>query len=138
MGVACHSSNLALQFAIARGIDVGERRSYCHERLRVGDPARGSKNAQKFVTFAPDAAEHPHFLQNHGPGDGRKEKKKKQNAAGDPAGLGEDISNIGSKNRGEQKNGVPLSEKKMICDRETVNIFLGLRNVAHASRARNQ
>ena len=25
----------------------------------------------------------------------------------------------------------------MICDRETVNIFLGLRNVAHASTARN-
>ncbi len=25
----------------------------------------------------------------------------------------------------------------MICDRETVNIFLDLRNVAHASRARN-
>jgi hypothetical protein len=77
-------------------------------------------------------------LQNHGPGDDRKEKQKQKNAAGDPASLGEDISNIGSKNRGEQKNGVPLSEKKMICDRETVNIFLGLRNVAHASRARNQ
>jgi hypothetical protein len=51
-------------------------------------------------------------LQNHGPGDDRKEKQKQQNAAGDPAGLGEDISNIGSKNRSEQKNDVPLSEKK--------------------------
>jgi hypothetical protein len=51
-------------------------------------------------------------LQNHGPGDDRKEKQKQKNAAGDHASLGEDISNIGSKNRGEQKNGVPLSEKK--------------------------
>jgi len=26
----------------------------------------------------------------------------------------------------------------MNCDRDAVNIFLGVRNVAHASRARNQ
>jgi len=51
-------------------------------------------------------------LQNHGPGNDRKEKKKQENAAGDPASLGEDISNIGQKNRCEQKNDVPLSDNK--------------------------
>jgi hypothetical protein len=51
-------------------------------------------------------------LQDHGPGDDGKEKKKQKNATGNPASLGEDISNIGQKNRSEQKNGEPLSEKK--------------------------
>jgi hypothetical protein len=52
-------------------------------------------------------------LQDHGPGNDRKEKKQQKNATGDPASLREDTSNVGSKNRGEQKNGVPLNENKL-------------------------
>jgi hypothetical protein len=107
-----YAADLALQFAIAGSVHVGERRSHGHERLGGSDAARGSKNAQELVALAPDAAEHPQFLQDHGPGDDGKEKKKQKNAAGNPASLGEDISNIGEKNRSEQRNGEPLSEKK--------------------------
>src|SRR2546430_5003092 len=46
MRVASDATDLALQFAIARGIDVGEGRSDGHERLRVGDAARDRKSTR--------------------------------------------------------------------------------------------
>jgi hypothetical protein len=51
-------------------------------------------------------------LKNHRPGNQRKQKQNEKNAAGDQAGLREDIPNIGLKNGGEQENVVPLSENK--------------------------
>jgi hypothetical protein len=78
--------------------------------LGVGYASRGAENAQKLVTLAADAAEHSQLLQNHGPGNDGKEKKKQKNAASDQAGLRKNVSEIGGKNRGERKNDVPLSE----------------------------
>jgi hypothetical protein len=71
MGIGRGAADLALQLAIARGIDVGERRADGYERLRVSDTARGSKNAQEFVALAPDAAEKAPLLENDGPGNNR-------------------------------------------------------------------
>src|SRR5216684_629959 len=112
MRIGRGAANLALELTIARGIDVGEGRAYGDERLRVGDATRGSKNAQEFVALAADAAEKAHLLENDGPGNNREQEQKQKDAAGDPASLRKDISNIGDKNRGEQKNDVPLSESK--------------------------
>jgi hypothetical protein len=68
-------------------------------------------------------------LENHGPGNDGKHQEKRQNSARDPAGLFENLEQIGGKNRCEQKNDVPLSENK---------ISLGLRNVAYAPSGCNQ
>lgn len=112
MGIAGPSTDLTLQFAIGRRINVGEGRTGGHERLRVGDTARGAENAQELIALAPDAAEHTPFLQNDGPGNDGKEEQQTENAASNQAGLREDISDVGDKNRGEQKNDVPLSESR--------------------------
>src|SRR6266403_656091 len=112
MRVAGDATDLALQFAIARGIDVGERRSDGHEGLRVRDSARGAKNTKKLVALPPDAAENPQLLQNHGPGNDGKEQQQQENNARNQASLLEDFKEIGDKNRGEQKNDVPLSENR--------------------------
>ena len=81
--------------------------------MRVRDAARGAEDAQEFVTLPPDAAEHPQLLQDHGPGNDGKEKQKQENDARNQAGLLENVKEIGDKNRGEQKNDVPLSEGKI-------------------------
>jgi hypothetical protein len=112
MRIGRGATDLALQLTIASGIDVGEGRADGYERLRVSDTARGSKNAQELVALAPDAAEEAPLLENDGPGNNREQEKKQKDAAGDPTSLRKDISNIGDKNRGEQKNDVPLSESK--------------------------
>ena len=87
MRIAGNAADLALQFAIARRINIGERRAAAGKGLRVCDATRGSKNTQELVTLATDAPEHPHFLQNHGPGNDGKEKQKQEDAARDPASL---------------------------------------------------
>jgi hypothetical protein len=112
MRIARGAADLALQFAVACGIDVGERRACGHECLRIRDATRRSENAQELVALPPDASEEAELLENHGPGNNGEQKKKQKNAAGDPASLREDVSDIGYKNRGEQKNDVPLSERK--------------------------
>jgi hypothetical protein len=51
-------------------------------------------------------------LENHGPGNDGEHEKEQQDAAGHPASLRENVSDIRGKDRREQKNDVPLSEKK--------------------------
>jgi hypothetical protein len=96
--------------------------------LRIGYAARGAEDAEKLVALPTHSAEEAQFLENHGPGNDGKHQEKRQNSARDPAGLFENLEQIGGKNRCEQKNDVPLSENK---------ISLGLRNVAYAPRGCN-
>jgi hypothetical protein len=97
--------------------------------LWVGNASGGAEDAEKLVALPADTAEEAQFLKNHAPGNDGKHQQKRQNATRDPAGLFENLEEIGGKYRCEQKNDEPLSENK---------ISLGLRNVAHALRARNQ
>src|SRR5258707_9302317 len=110
MRIARGAADLALKFAIARRIDRRKRGASACQGLRIRHASRSAKNAKELVALAPDSAEHSQLLENHGPGHDRKEKKKQENAAGDPAGLRKDISDVGCKNRSKQKNDVPLSE----------------------------
>src|SRR5437667_338312 len=70
----------------------------------------------------PDAAEHPQLLQDHGPGNDGKEKQKQENDARNQAGLLENVKEIGDKNRGEQKNDVPLSGNEIFSGRSKRSI----------------
>ena len=72
----------------------------------------GAAEAGEGVDDAPDGAEEAEFLENHGPGDDGEHQQKQQNAAGDPAGLRKNVSDIGDEKRGEQKNDIPLSERR--------------------------
>jgi hypothetical protein len=97
--------------------------------LRVRNASRGAENAKKLVALPANTAEDSQLLEDHGPRNDGKHQEQRQNSARDPAGLFENLEEIGGKNRCEQKNDVPLSENK---------ISLGLRNVAYAPRGCNQ
>jgi len=86
------ATNLTLQFAEAGGVDGSKRRARGGERLRIGDAARGSKDAQELIALAANASEHADLLEDHGPGDDGEEKKKGEHAARDHAGVGENAS----------------------------------------------
>jgi hypothetical protein len=43
-------------------------------------------------------------LKDHRPGNDGENSEQEQNATGDPARLSKDVTEIGDKNRGEQKN----------------------------------
>src|SRR6267142_2103319 len=129
MRIAGAAADLTLQLAIACRIDGRERGTCGRQRLRVRNAARGAEDAEKLVALPANTAEDSQLLENHGPGNDGKHKEKRQNSARDPAGLFENLEEIGDKYRCEQKNDLPLSENK---------ISLGLRNVAHAPRACNQ
>ena len=129
MRITGAAADLALQFAIACGVDRGKRRARGSQRLRVRNASRGAENAKKLVALPADATEDTQFLKNHRPGNNGKHQEKRQNSTRDPAGLFENLEEISGKNRCEQKNDVPLSENK---------ISLGLRNVAYAPRGCNQ
>src|SRR6266481_4065784 len=76
MWITGSRADLALQFAITGGVNVGERRTCGRKRLRIGHTARSPKNAQELVALPVDAAEQAEFLQNHSPrDDGKKEKQ---------------------------------------------------------------
>src|SRR5882757_9030566 len=112
MGIACGAAYLALKLAVARGVDGGKRGACVGKGLWIRDSTGGAKNAQKLIALAANASEHAELLQNHGPGNDREKEKKRKNAPRDPARLRKDISDIGYKNSGEQKNDVPLSESR--------------------------
>jgi hypothetical protein len=112
-----------------RGVDGGKRGACGSRGLRIGDAARGAKDAEKLVALPANSTEEEQLLENHRPGNDGKQQKKRQNSARDPAGLFENLEKIGGKNRCEQKNDLPLSENK---------ISLGLRNVAYAPRGCNK
>src|SRR6267143_2392852 len=129
MRISGAAPDLALQLAIACRVDRGKRRARGSQRLRIRHATSGAENAEKLVALPANTAEEPELLENHRPGNDGKHQEKRQNSARDPAGLFENLKEIGGKNRCEQKNDVPLSENK---------ISLGLRNVAYAPRACNQ
>ena len=72
--------------------------------MRISDALGGSKDAKKLVTLAANAAEEAELLEDHGPGNYGKNPEQEQNAAGDPARLSKNVTEIGDKNRSEQKN----------------------------------
>ena len=92
MRVCGLASDLTLQFAKTSGVDRGKRRASGRERLRIGDAARGAKDAQELVALSAKAAEHAHLLQNHRPGNNGEEKKQSQNSTCDPSGVRQDAS----------------------------------------------
>jgi len=122
-------ANLAQEFAIAGGIDGSKRRTCGSEGLRIGYALGGAKDAEELVALTANAAEHAKLLKDHGPGNDGKNCEQEQNAAGNPARLSKNVSEIGDKNGGEQKNGAtPQLE---------IN-FPDFRNVAHAYRVVKQ
>jgi hypothetical protein len=97
--------------------------------LRIGYALGGAKNAEELVALTADAAKQAELLKDHGPGNDGKNSQQEQNAAGNPARLSKNVSEISDKNRGEQKNGAtPQLE---------IN-FPDFRNVAHAYRVVKQ
>jgi len=79
MRVSVDATDLALQFAIARGIDVGERRSDVHEGLRVAMPRLAAENAQELVLFRRMRPNMPSFCKLMA----LKQRKKKSRAGDD-------------------------------------------------------
>jgi len=58
-------------------------------------PMNGAESVQKLIALAADAAKHTPFLEDHGPRNEGKEKKKRKNPARDHPGLLKNVSNIG-------------------------------------------
>jgi hypothetical protein len=72
--------------------------------LRISDTTRGAEDAQELIALPADTAEQTNLLKNHGPGNNGKKKKQSQNTARNPAGVGENASQIDQKNTSNQKN----------------------------------
>ena len=120
---------MAQKFAIARGIDGRKRRACGSKRLRVGYALGGAKDPEELIALTADTAEETELLKDHRPGDNGKYSEQEQNAAGDPARLSKNVTEISYKDGGEQKNGAtPQLE---------IN-FPDFRNVAHAHRVVKQ
>ena len=97
LGGARSVAHLALQFAVACGVDGSERGARCGESLRIGDTARGAEDAQEIIAFAADAPEESKLLKNHAPGDDRKQKKNRDDDARNPSGILENASEVDEK-----------------------------------------
>ncbi len=108
------AGELALEFAIAGGIDGGERRTRGDESLGIGDAFRGAEDFQELIAFAADAAEEAGLLEDQSPGDERENEKKGEDEAGNPAGLRENFKDVADKECGEQRNDVNPSRKAEI------------------------
>ena len=97
--------------------------------MRIGYALCGAKDAKELVALTADPAEEAELLKDHGPGNDGKNSEQEQNAAGDPARLSKNVTEISYKDGGEQKNGAtPQLE---------IN-FPDFRNVAHAHRVVKQ
>jgi citrate lyase alpha subunit len=94
--------------------------------LWIGHALGGAKDAEELVALTANAAKHPEFLKDHGPGDDREDCKQEQDAAGDPARLSKNVTEISDKNRSEQKNDATP---------QLVTKFSYFKNVTHAHRA---
>ena len=102
--------NLALQFTVAGGIDVGEGRAGGDESLRISDAFGGAKDSEELVALAGDASEEAKLLEDKRPRDEREEQKKAKNAASDPSGLLNDVEDVTDVERGQQENNVSSLE----------------------------
>ena len=97
--------------------------------MRIGYALCGAEDAKELVALPANASEEAELLKDHSPGDYGKYSEQEQNAAGDPARLSKNVSEISDKDRCEQKNGAtPQLE---------IN-FPDFRNVAHAHRVVKQ
>jgi hypothetical protein len=61
------AGDLGLEFAIAGGVDVGERRAGRDKSLRIGDALGGAEDFEELIALAANAAEEAGFLQNQRP-----------------------------------------------------------------------
>jgi hypothetical protein len=128
-GLRIASADLAQEFAIASRINRSKRRARGSKRLRVSYAFGGAKDPEELIALTADAAEEAELLKDHRPGDNGKYCEQEQNAAGNPARLSKNVTEISDKDRGEQKNGAtPQLE---------IN-FPYFTNVAHAHRVVKQ
>ena len=102
--------DLALQFTVAGGIDVGEGRAGRDESLRIGDAFGGAENSEELVALTSDTSEEAKLLKDKRPRDEREEQKKAKNAASDPSGLLNDVEDVTDVERGQQENNVSSLE----------------------------
>ena len=102
--------DLALQFAVAGSVDVGEGRAGGDESLRIGDAFGGAKDSEELVALASDASEKAKLLKDKRPRDEREEQKKAKNAASDPSGLLKNVEDVTDVERGQQENNVSSLE----------------------------
>jgi len=94
MRIIAFAGDLGLEFAIARGIDVGERRTGRDDALRIGDALRGAKDFKELVRLAADAAEDAEFLEDQRPGNEREKEQKRENGASDQTSLLENVKDV--------------------------------------------
>jgi hypothetical protein len=106
MRIAWGCADLALQFAITGGIDVGERRARCRKRLRIGDTACGSEDAQELITLAANPAKQTKLLQDHSPRNDGEEKKQAQDDSSDPTRLFKNAAKVGGEGCEQEKRNV--------------------------------
>jgi hypothetical protein len=58
----------------------------------------GAENSKKLVALPANSAEETKFLKNHAPGDDGKQQENRDNSAGDPTRLLENISEVNQNN----------------------------------------
>jgi len=108
-GLRVADADLALQLAIAGGVDRSEGRTGRSQSLRVGDATGGAKDAEELVAVATDAAEQPELLEDQSPGNDGEGEKNQKNAARDPTCLLENAKNVGDEEGGQRKSDVSPS-----------------------------
>jgi hypothetical protein len=97
--------------------------------LRIGYTFCSTKDAKELVALTANAAEEAQLLKDHSPGHDRENTEQDQDPTGNPARLRKNVTEIGDKNRSEQKNDATPQSK--------LN-FPYFRNVAHAYRVVKQ
>jgi len=65
---------LGLEFAIAGGVNVGERGAGGDEPLRICDAFGGAEDFQELIALVADTGEETSLLENERPGDQRGEE----------------------------------------------------------------
>jgi len=99
-GIAGWAGDLALQFAIARGVDFGKWRAGGDEPLRIGHAFRGAEDFQELIAFATDAAEKAELLEDQSPGHQRKEEKNTEHDTSDDACFVKYVQDVANEQRG--------------------------------------
>jgi len=72
--------------------------------LGIGNALGGTKYLEELIAFAPDTAKKAEFLEDHGPGNERKQEKKEQDDASDPASLCKNFKDVADEYGAEKKN----------------------------------
>ena len=98
-GIA-RASHLGLEFAIAGGVNVGERGAGGYESLWIRDAFGGAENFEELVALPADTAEETEFLEDKRPGDQGKEEQDRENNARDPARLRKNVKDIADEDCG--------------------------------------